>query len=166
MKKLLILLLALPLLGSAQDQIYTTDNDTIDCRIKRIDDKVMYYSIKIGGKLKSKSIGMSKVKGHIWESKSAPMSKYNRSPGNELRLASKRGGLGVVMTFGGIAVIALSQGSKDVHTTLQVMGGAISIIGVMFMLNGWSHISKAGILMDEHKLGITFNDGIGIRYRI
>ncbi len=114
MKKLLVLLVLLPLLGSAQDTI----------------------------------------------------PKHNRTPGDELRIASKRGGLGVVMVFGGSAVIALSQSSKDIPRTFAVLGGAVGILGFVFMINGWSHLNKAGILMNERKLGLTFNEGVGIRYRI
>lgn len=92
--------------------------------------------------------------------------KYNRTSGEELMIAGKRGGLGALMVFGGGAVIVMAQGSKDVNATFQVMGGAISIIGVILVINGWSHISKAGIILNERKLRLTFNEGIGIRYRI
>ena len=92
--------------------------------------------------------------------------KYNRSPGDELRLASKRGGLGVLMVFGGSAAIVLSQGTSEVNTALGVLGGVIGVFGFVFMINGWSHINKAGQKMNERKIGMTFKDGIGVRYRI
>lgn len=114
MKKLLVLLVLLPMLGSAQNTI----------------------------------------------------PKHNRTPGDELRLAGKRGGLGIVMVFGGSAVMALSQYNSDIPKTFTVLGGTIGVLGFVFMINGWSHLNKAGILMNERKLGLTFNEGIGIRYRI
>lgn len=92
--------------------------------------------------------------------------KHDRSPGDELQLASKRWYLGMTMAFGGSAVIVLSQGGSDINTTLQVMGGAIGFIGFIVMLNSWSHVTKAGQKMNDHKIGLTFKDGIGVRYRI
>ena len=117
MKKLIVLLVLLPMLGSAQTK------DTIP--------------------------------------------KHNRTSGDELRLAGKRGGLGVVMIFGGSAVIALSQGSSDVNTTLVVLGGAIGIIGFVMIMKGWSHVSKAGKKLNSNSLSLGVGgNGISLCYRL
>lgn len=93
--------------------------------------------------------------------------KNNRTPGDELRVASKRWYLGSLLVVGsGIAIVGSQRGSDTSAKVYGAFGGVIGIIGVILTINSFSHINKAGILMNERKIGLTFNYGIGLRYRI
>ncbi len=93
--------------------------------------------------------------------------KHNRTPGDELRLATKRFYLGTLLSLGGgIAIVGSQRGTDTSAKVYGALGGVLIIAGLVLTVNSWEHINKAGILMNERKIGLTFNEGIGIRYRI
>jgi len=86
------------------------------------------------------------------------------TPGNELLKAKNIMNASFVVSGLGIALSLISipteqQNYSDIGTGLAVAGLIVFIIGVQ-------HIGKAGNLMNDNKLGVTFNSGIGLRYRI
>lgn len=88
----------------------------------------------------------------------------DRSIGDELITAKSNWYKGLTFTAlgSGIATFGIIQG----NTELIIAGGAFQLMGFIFMIESWSHFGKAGRLMNEKKIGITFNNGIGLRYRI
>lgn len=71
-----------------------------------------------------------------------------------------------MLTVGGVAAFSIPYKNDDIGKTFQVIGGALGLVGFIMMLNSWGHINKAGQKMNERKIGMTFKDGIGVRYRI
>lgn len=92
------------------------------------------------------------------------ISKY--SVGDELRLASRHWYTAMVVSTIGTGFTVLSLTSSDRDVVFLVAGGVLQLTGFIFMVESWSHIGKAGKLMNEKKIGLTFNNGIGFRYRI
>lgn len=84
------------------------------------------------------------------------------SPGQEFKLASRHFYIGFGMSVGGSLFLysGLSQNQKSGI----IAGSAMSLIGVIFMLESHAHISRAGEIMDSRKIGFAQN-GIGITYR-
>ena len=166
MKNLFVLLLLLPFFTNAQDQIITTENDTINCRIKRIDGRIMYYSILIDGKFKTAKIGMFRVLSHSWDDTDAEARLLSgRSVGDELVIARNHWFIGAGLNIVGTVVLATSFKVNNPNTHI-VIGSVLSIVGYAFIMESWSHIGNAGLLMNNRKIGLSFNNGIGLRYRI
>jgi len=89
------------------------------------------------------------------------ISKY--SMGDELRIASRHWYTGLIITGVGTGFTVLAINSND--NTFLAPGAVLYLVGFIFMAESWSHIGKAGKKMNK-KIGLTLNNGVGIRYRI
>jgi len=67
---------------------------------------------------------------------------------------------GVILTGAGIVTSSLSLVSKDNTNENKIYlytGGALAIIGSIFMIESKIHIGRAGFLMDKNGVGIKLN---------
>lgn len=97
---------------------------------------------------------------------------YNTA-GEELQIASSHFYIGTGLTLGGIALGILGvtitpeikeDGSKsyDANYLCLGVGSALSIVGIIFTIESFSHISKAGIKLDvqnKNQTGLYLNSG-------
>ena len=91
------------------------------------------------------------------------------SIGDELILAQKRRHTAIIISAisGSIAILPfILVVPEDRVNRIIITVGVLQLISIGLMINSWSHIGRAGRLMNEKKIGITFNNGIGLRYRI
>lgn len=84
--------------------------------------------------------------------------------GDEFRLASRHWYTGLAISAVGTGFTVLAINSTD--NTFLVPGAVLYLVGFAFMAESWSHIGKAGRQMNDKKLGLTLNNGVGLRYRI
>lgn len=89
------------------------------------------------------------------------------SPGDELNKFSTLFYTGLAINSIGIALtLDVALIAKPDDNDVYYLTGGITLAGWILMMYSFHHIGKAGVLMNERKLGITFNNGIGLRYRI
>lgn len=79
------------------------------------------------------------------------LSKKN-SPGDELQVFSKHYYTGIVFSLAGSALII--SGSSNSSSEMIVAGGIVSGIGCIITIGSFSHIKKAGILLNENGIGL------------
>lgn len=75
--------------------------------------------------------------------------------GDELLKAKKHFYTGSVIGLAGVALAGLGVAS-DVGTGPVYMGAVVSFVGVLVVFESFSHIGKAGVLLNESK-NITLN---------
>jgi hypothetical protein len=91
--------------------------------------------------------------------KTASSLKKISSPGNELQLFSKHMYIGYSLTMLGSAVFATSAytsvSSNKIPVGGYVVGGVITLVGSIFLIEAPIHIKKAGLLLNENGVGIN-----------
>lgn len=70
------------------------------------------------------------------------------------------GGLAIA-GFGGIISYA---GANTDSKELVYIGSGLAGVGLLFNMIGWSHIKKGGKMLDDKKLSLNINNGVGIKY--
>ena len=78
--------------------------------------------------------------------------------------------VGAALIFGGGEISTWKDlNSESVGKTMQFIGGFTCLAGLVFQIESWSHIHKAGVLLENKEKDITLkftptNDGIGLVY--
>jgi hypothetical protein len=85
---------------------------------------------------------------------------------NELKKASNHyyTGLGLSVLGGGRVYSYSIRGVNSAATPLLVIGGSVSLIGLIYTLESISHIGKAGRIMARENFSLVGNQGFGISY--
>jgi hypothetical protein len=98
------------------------------------------------------------VKGRITESRVKPVI----SPGDELRLFSKHMYLGIGSSAIGTGLLMGSYYVPDsfsrdgsANKVMFATGCVFSLVGLIFTIESYHHISKAGILLNENGIGLS-----------
>lgn len=93
---------------------------------------------------------------------------YKPSIGDELILAQRRWYAAIITSAvgGGLVTLSFFVDLGGGVNGIAAIGSAMQLVSVGLIINSWSHIGRAGKLMNEKKIGLTFNNGIGLRYRI
>lgn len=89
-----------------------------------------------------------------------------KTAGFELLKASKHFYTGTILEGAGFVVIDVGAAGKG-NTGLIILGSVGFVTGLVFVIESYSHIGKAGtILMDQHKLNLgATNSGFGLSYK-
>lgn len=160
---LLALIVVIPLFVNAQDQITLLDGKTYDVKITR-ENSLNIYFYNLSDSLQTRKVILKEMLlSYKIAGEKIKKSKI-RSPGDELMLASSHWYLGLAVTIVGPGIAG--YGLSTNNNAFMIVGGIISLVGIVYMIESWSHIGKAGQLMNRPKIGLTFNQGIGLRYRI
>lgn len=84
----------------------------------------------------------------------------SHTPGLELQKASRSFYFGIFAAGAGTTLALINPEDR----TLRGVGIGLGVLGGAMLLKSFNHINRAGVLLDERKIGITVNNGIGIRY--
>jgi hypothetical protein len=84
----------------------------------------------------------------------------SHTPGMELQKASRSFYFGIFAAGAGTTLALINPEDR----TLRSVGIGLGVIGGAMLLKSFNHINRAGVLLDERKIGLTFNSGIGIKY--
>lgn len=160
MKKILILLFALPLMASAQDTLITTKGEVIACKVSVIAPTYISYS-DINGSftIPIEMVFDKKINGHPFiPTAQSEQNEYNdklKLAGKELQKAAKTWFAGFVVSIvGGILTgtgVALINKSPEAAKGLYYTGAGISIFGGVTMVASFSNIARAGIHLDAYE---------------
>jgi hypothetical protein len=82
------------------------------------------------------------------------------TPGIELQKASRAFYIGSFAASVGTTLVVINPDDKKIRG----ISIGLNIIGGLMLLKSFGHINRAGILLEERKIGITASNGIGIRY--
>lgn len=89
------------------------------------------------------------------------------TPGNELLKAKNIMNAGFAITGLGLSSLMISEyGNPEYPENYSDTGLGLSVAGFIVIVIGVQHIGKAGNTMNSKRLGVTLNNGIGLRYRI
>jgi len=89
------------------------------------------------------------------------------TPGDHLKTFHKQFHTGLTINGIGLGLTAMvAFVAKPDDTDVYYLTTGIALAGWVVMMQSFRHIGKAGERMNESKLGVTFNNGIGLRYRI
>jgi|GEM_PF-3751507 len=162
MKKLFFLLLALPMMVSAQDTLITVMGDTISCKIKTITPDKISYSDATGDRLiELTNVKDKRIHSHpLIIDKKGESSTFNNPvleinlAGEELMGASRTWFAGFAVLAIGAAVLgsgaALLNKSNKVSIGMMAAGGALSAAGSITMAVSFNNIYKAGIRLKRY----------------
>ncbi len=166
MKKAIILICLLPLFSYGQDKITLLDGKTYDVKItKQSSLNIHFYTLSDSLKTQKVILKELLLSYEIEGRKLKPSQIL--SAGDELIAAATHWYLGLGAEVIGMAVMVYSTTiPEDGRNALMITGGVISLAGLLLIIESHSHIVKSGHLMNKDKLSITFNNGIGLRYRI
>jgi hypothetical protein len=84
------------------------------------------------------------------------------TPGIELQKASRSFYFGIFAAGAGTTLALINPDDQ----TLRSVGIGLGVLGGAMLLKSFNHINRAGVLLDERKIGLTVNNGIGIRYSL
>ena len=99
----------------------------------------------------------------------ATAQKQDISAGDELIKAKNHFYTGTIMQgLGALLIITPSlSGTTDNSTAPVILGGILAFTGFIIQIESFSHIGKAGKIMNQKKIGIAINNyGIGIKYSL
>ena len=95
--------------------------------------------------------------------------KLNLSAGDELILSTKNYYTGTIITIigGGVSIAASfiqpeyhkfagQDANEDIRNLVYGIGGAVTLVGIGFILESKIHIKKAGLLLNENGIGIAY----------
>lgn len=161
MKKLFLLLFALPMMATAQDTIVTKQGTIIPCEIQYIYPNYMVYKTSTGTLINiSNNDVLEKVvntKPHIItpevEFVQDNFNRQLRDAGKELRGAARTWFAGFSITLIGAALTgggaALLNKSPDAAAGMMVGGGVLTAVGGVTMVISFSNIGKAGEYLES-----------------
>ena len=163
MKKLIIILFALPMLANAQDTLITVLGDTIVCEIKMITPQIVSYTSIDGDRI----IEAINIKKKIVNGSPMLIGEDNKAAGyykkeSEIHLAGIELQQAAQTWYGGFVIsligsvvtgtgAALINKSPTASTAMLVGGGVLTAIGGFTMVLSFSNISKAGRHLDAYR---------------
>lgn len=155
---------------SQTDTIVTIKSETIICKITKLTSMNIFYTEKGIGK----TMSLNEVKHH------SPLNDYStvsaaqkRIPtptaGDELIKAKQHMYRGMVAGLAGTAIsfMGISSSESGAISPMVYVGSAVSVVGIIMAIESFSHIGKAGQLMNEKK-GLTLsptNNGLSLCFK-
>lgn len=91
----------------------------------------------------------------IINSKDSMIFMKSRSAGDELQIGSMHFYEGVIFTAVGSGLLYTSQTQTDTKHLLVGFGGAITLVGVVLIIESHIHYKKAGIILNQNGVGVT-----------
>ena len=155
-----------------RDVITFADGKTLDVHITKEDNTtISFYSISDSTK-SIKKVPKEQILGYQ-KSATKEMTKTlhtsNTSAGDELITAKNHWylGLGVTVAGGVVGIIGASDPTSESAQTISIVGGVISLIGTIIIIESWSHIGKAGEKLNSYGLSLGFRgNGISLCYKL
>ena len=176
MKKILSVVFAIVTLSivlkAQTDTIITNKSETIICKITKLTSMNIFYTEKGVGK----SLPLVEVKHHSTSISQANADKQQSkafiplTAGDELIKAKQHFYRGAVLGLVGVGISYLGISSSPETGKISPMiyfGSIVSLAGIIMSIESFSHIGKAGQLMNEKK-GLTFAptvNGLSLCYR-
>lgn len=88
--------------------------------------------------------------------KSVLIEKKLNSPGEELKIAANHFQIGFGLTVGAVGLGLLSSKiSPDSENLINIGAGLLSLVGIVLQVESFSHIRKAGFILNNNGIGIA-----------
>jgi len=89
---------------------------------------------------------------------------YKTNPSDQLQIAAKHHYIGLALIVVGTPLLSVASTSKTASQPLYILGGGLCLAGLIYQLESWSHIGKAGKLMESKTSSLQLTP-VGICYK-